>query len=266
MTGVDSSKANNPRVAVVTGAASGIGRAVLLRLASEGFGVVGCSRRGTEHSSVQSLCSELDALGAEWRYVSADISDDEGRRKVVDTAYECFGRLDVLVNCAGVAPEQRMDILELTPESFDRMMDINLRGTFFLTQYAAKRMAEAPVPETPRAIITITSISAETASLNRAEYCISKAGLSMAARLFAARLAEYGINVYEIRPGIIDTDMIAPVRERYETLLAGGLAPLGRIGRPDDIADTVSALAAGALRYSTGEILYLDGGMHISQL
>lgn len=260
------SRTENSRVALVTGAASGIGRAILLRLAADGFSVVGCSRRGADHESVQSLSREFDALGADWRYVPADISDDDGRRRAVDSAYESFGRLDVLVNCAGVAPEKRVDILELSPEAFDRLMNINLRGTFFLTQYAASRMANDTVPETPRAIITITSISADTVSLNRAEYCISKAGLSMASKLFAARLAEYGINVYELRPGIIDTEMIAPVRERYEALLSGGLAPLGRMGKPEDIADAVSALAAGALRYSTGEVIYLDGGMHISRL
>lgn len=254
------------RTSVVTGAASGIGRAVMLRLAKEGFCVVGCSRRGFESDAVKSLTSELDAIGASYKYVPADISDEAGQKKVIDTAYEEFGRLDVLANCAGVAPEHRVDMLELTPEAFDRVLNINLRGTFFLTQYAARRMVSDPAPDTPRAIITITSISAETVSLNRAEYCISKAGLSMASRLFAARLAEHGINVYELRPGIIDTDMIAPVRERYEALLADGLAPLGRIGNPEDIADAVAALAGGALRYSTGEIIYLDGGMHISKL
>lgn len=254
------------RTALVTGAASGIGRAVILRLAADGFRVVGCSRRSADHESAATLGRELDALGADWRYVSADISDGEGRKKTVDTVYEEFGRLDVLVNCAGVAPEKRVDILELTPDAFDRLLNINLRGTFFLTQYAANRMAADTPPGMPRAVITVTSISAETVSFNRAEYCISKAGLSMASRLFAARLAEYGINVYELRPGIIDTDMIAPVRERYDRLLSDGLAPLGRMGKPEDIADAVSALAAGALCYATGEIINLDGGMHISRL
>ena len=257
---------NVSRVALVTGAASGIGRAIITRLAADGFRVVGCARRGGDDAAVRSLGAELDGTGTDWRYVSADISDEAGRRCAVDTAYSEFGRLDVLVNNAGVAPLERADLLELTPESFDLVLSVNLRGTFFLTQYAANRMARDPAPDTPRVIVNVTSISADTVSLNRGEYCVSKAALSMVTRLFAARLAEYDINVYELRPGIIDTDMIAPARAKYESLLADGLAPLRRMGAPDDVATAVSALADGALRYSTGELINIDGGMHIKRL
>lgn len=251
------------RVAIVTGSASGIGNAVLTRLAADGYAVVGCSRRPLGDAER----AALDAISADWRYVSADISTDEGQKSVIDAAYDSFGRLDVLVNNAGVAPVERRDLLEMTAQSFDRLISINLRGAFFLTQYAARRMTAEPRESNAfRAIIFVTSISADTVSLNRGEYCVSKSALSMTAKLYAERLAAEGINVYELRPGIVDTDMIKTVRDKYETMLEGGLAPLGRMGKPGDIAEAVSALAGGALRYSTGEIINIDGGMHIPKL
>lgn len=249
------------KTVIVTGASRGIGRAVSLKLAADGFVVVAAARGDAEKAA--EYIGELQKLSPESIYVSADISSEEDRRRLVDTAFDRFGRLDILVNNAGVAPTERRDILEMTEESMQRLLDINLKGTFFLTQYAANRMLAAKCGEM---IINVTSMSAYTASINRGEYCISKAGLSMATELFAARLAEYGINVYEIRPGIIRTDMTAAVTEKYEALIAGGLLPISRMGTPEDIAGAVAAVASGALPYSTGEVINVDGGFHIRTL
>ena len=246
------------KTVIVTGASRGIGRAVSLKLAADGFAVVAAAR-GTAEKAAEYV-GELQKLSPESIYVSADISSEEDRRRLVDTAFDRFGGLDILVNNAGVAPTERRDILEMTEESMQRLLDINLKGTFFLTQYAANRMLAAKCGEM---IINVTSMSAYTASISRGEYCISKAGLSMATELFAARLAEYGINVYEIRPGIIRTDMTAAVTEKYEAMIAGGLLPISRMGTPEDIAGAVSAVASGALPYSTGEVINVDGGFHI---
>ena len=249
------------KTVIVTGASRGIGRAVSLKLAADGFAVVAAAR-GTAEKAAEYV-GELQKLSPESIYVSADISSEEDRRRLVDTAFDRFGGLDILVNNAGVAPTERRDILEMTEESMQRLLDINLKGTFFLTQYAANRMLAAKCGEM---IINVTSMSAYTASISRGEYCISKAGLSMATELFAARLAEYGINVYEIRPGIIRTDMTAAVTEKYEGMIAGGLLPISRMGTPEDIAGAVSAVASGALPYSTGEVINVDGGFHIRTL
>ena len=249
------------KTVIVTGASRGIGRAVSLKLAADGFAVVAAARGTAEKA--EEYVGELQKLSPESIYVSADISSEEDRRRLVDTAFDRFGGLDILVNNAGVAPTERRDILEMTEESMQRLLDINLKGTFFLTQYAANRMLAAKCGEM---IINVTSMSAYTASISRGEYCISKAGLSMATELFAARLAEYGINVYEIRPGIIRTDMTAAVTEKYEAMIAGGLLPISRMGTPEDIAGAVSAVASGALPYSTGEVINVDGGFHIRTL
>ena len=249
------------KTVIVTGASRGIGRAISLKLAADGFAVVAAARGDAEKAA--EYVGELQKLSPESVYVSADISSEEDRRRLVDTAFDRFGGLDILVNNAGVAPTERRDILEMTEESMQRLLDINLKGTFFLTQYAANRMLAAKCGEM---IINVTSMSAYTASINRGEYCISKAGLSMATELFAARLAECGINVYEIRPGIIRTDMTAAVTEKYEALIAGGLLPISRMGTPEDIARAVAAVASGALPYSTGEVINVDGGVHIRTL
>ena len=249
------------KTVIVTGASRGIGRAISLKLAADGFAVVAAARGDAEKAA--EYVGELQKLSPESVYVSADISSEEDRRRLVDTAFDRFGGLDILVNNAGVAPTERRDILEMTEESMQRLLDINLKGTFFLTQYAANRMLAAKCGEM---IINVTSMSAYTASINRGEYCISKAGLSMATELFAARLAECGINVYEIRPGIIRTDMTAAVTEKYEALIAGGLLPISRMGTPEDIARAVAAVASGALPYSTGEVINVDGGFHIQRL
>lgn len=249
------------KTVIVTGASRGIGRAVSLRLASDGFIVIAAARADAEKAS--DYIGELQEISPESMYVSADISSVRDRESLVDTAFERFGRLDILVNNAGVAPTERRDILEMTEESMQRLLDINLKGTFFLTQYAARRMLACGTGDM---IINVTSMSAYTASINRGEYCISKAGLAMATELFAARLAGEGIRVYEIRPGIIRTDMTAVVTEKYEAQIAAGLLPIARMGTPQDIACAVSALAGGALPYSTGEVINVDGGFHLRTL
>lgn len=249
------------KTVIVTGASRGIGRAVSLRLASDGFIVIAAARADAEKAS--DYIGELQEISPESMYVSADISSVRDRESLVDTAFERFGRLDILVNNAGVAPTERRDILEMTEESMQRLLDINLKGTFFLTQYAARRMLACGTGDM---IINVTSMSAYAASINRGEYCISKAGLAMATELFAARLAGEGIRVYEIRPGIIRTDMTAVVTEKYEAQIAAGLLPIARMGTPQDIACAVSALAGGALPYSTGEVINVDGGFHLRTL
>ncbi len=249
------------KTAIVTGASRGIGRAISLKLASEGYIVIAAAR--ADESKAAEYIAELKALSPESIYVPTDISVKADRVRLIDTAYERFGKLDILVNNAGVAPVERKDLLEMTEESMDRLLDINLKGTFFLTQYAAQRMV---ADQSGDMIINVTSMSAYTASINRGEYCISKAGLAMVTDLFAVRLAEYGINVYEIRPGIIRTDMTAGVSKKYEDMIAGGLLPIDRMGDPEDIAKAVAALASGALLYSTGEVLNIDGGFHLRRL
>ncbi len=249
---------------LVTGGARGIGRAISLTLAEHGFAVAAAGTR--PESAVGGFLSELTSLSPDSFYIHGDISTNGDRRRIVDAAYDRFGTLEILVNNAGVAPSVRADLLEMTEESFDRVLGINLRGAFFLTQYAASRMiADAPT-DAARMIITTTSISAETSSTNRGEYCISKAGLSMAVRLFADRLAPYGINSYEIRPGIIETDMTAGVKDKYEAKIAAGLLPIARMGQPEDVARAVYALARGDLRYTTGAVINVDGGFTLSRL
>ena len=249
---------------LVTGGERGIGRGISLFLAERGFTVAAVGTRS--ESDVVEFLTELRSYGADNSYIQGDISSGEDRKRIVDTFYDRYGRLDVLVNNAGVAPSVRADILEMSEESFDRVLGINLRGAFFLTQYAANRMVKDTAGDAPRMIITTTSISAETSSVNRGEYCISKAGLSMAVKLFADRLAEYGINSYEIRPGIIETDMTAGVKGKYQEKIDGGLLPIARMGQPEDVAKTVYALARGYLAYTTGAVINVDGGFTLSRL
>lgn len=242
------------RVALVTGATRGIGFGIAETLCAGGFTVaaVGTRPEGT--------------VFGDGCYIQCDISSASDRQRAVDTVYEKYGRLDVLVNNAGVAPLVRGDLLDMSEESLDRLLSINLKGTFFLTQYAAKRMIEQKSIETPRMIVTITSISAETASVSRGEYCISKAGLAMTTKLFADRLACEGINVYEVRPGIIETDMTAGVKAKYDALIEGGILPIKRMGKPADVARIVLGLTTGLFAYSTGDVIHADGGFHISRL
>ncbi len=242
------------KVAIVTGVAGGIGKASALALAKIGYKIVGMGRKETPDLS--------DFNGLDVAYVSGDISVSEDRQRLFDTARAC-GEIAALVNVAGVAPKVRRDILEMTEESYDFVMGINAKGTLFLTQLVANEMLKIGKGG---AIVNISSCSAYTSSVSRGEYCISKAGLSMVTKLFADRLANDGITVNEICPGIIETDMTATVKEKYDKLIGEGLVPLGRWGHPDDIAKAVVALCDGTLGYMTGESLILDGGMHIRRL
>ncbi|OGD20498.1 MAG: 3-ketoacyl-ACP reductase [Candidatus Aminicenantes bacterium RBG_13_64_14] len=211
---------------------------------------------------------KAEKLGRRFLPIEGDIARLEDHDRMLDAAFGEFGAIDVLVNNAGIASAKRVDILETAPESYDRLLSVNARGPFFLTQNAARRMAarKEARPGLPPSIIFITSISAVVSSTSRAEYCVSKAALSMTAALFADALAAKGINVYEIRPGIISTDMTAGVKDKYDRLIAGGLVPQGRWGLPDDVGRAVAALARGDLAYSTGAIVEVSGGLNIRRL
>lgn len=253
-------------VGIVTGSSRGVGAATVKLLAKNGYNVVvNYSQSEKEAREVQAACK---SLGAETLLCKADVSEDGDCRRMVDEAIAKWGRIDVLVNNAGVAPKVRMDILETTAESFDRLLSINMRGAFFLTQKVAKEMIAGLKndPKSRPSILFISSISASVSSTSRAEYCVSKAALSMAAKIYADRLAEFGINVYEIRPGIIKTNMTAAVREKYDRLIAEGLVPQKRWGFPEDVGKAVAALAQGYFPYSTGLILEVSGGMNIRRL
>ena len=242
------------KVAIITGVASGIGKASALLLAQKGYTVVGMGRSQDPDLS--------DFEGLDVVYVSGDISSPEDRKKLFDAATE-KGEIFALINVAGVAPKVRRDILEMTEESYDYVMGINTKGTLFLTQIVANQMVKQGKGGS---IVNISSCSAYTSSTSRGEYCISKAGVSMITKLFADRLSSEGITVNEICPGIIATGMTEAVKEKYDTLIASGLVPMGRWGRPEDIAKTVLALCDGTLGYMTGESLIIDGGMHIRKL
>lgn len=242
------------KVAIVTGVAGGIGKASALALAKIGYHIVGMGRKEQPDLS--------DFKDVPFTYVPGDISSGEDRARLLDAAIS-KGEVSVLVNVAGVAPKVRRDILEMTEESYDFVMGINTKGTLFLTQMVAKQMV---AQGTVGSIVNISSCSAYTSSTSRGEYCISKAGLSMVTKLFADRLAQEGITVNEICPGIIETDMTAAVKEKYDRLIAEGLIPLGRWGQPEDIAKAVVALCDGTFGYTTGESFILDGGMHIRKL
>lgn len=251
------------KVAIVTGSERGIGRATAKLLAENGFTVVSASVANETDELVTSLLDELRACAPDSMYVRTDISKDEDRKNLVKTVVDKFGKIDVLVNNAGVAPTERRDILEMTEQSMDRLLNINLKGTFFLTQAVANAMVDGGFGS---AIINITSMSVYTSSTNRGEYCISKAGLAMVTTLFADRLAKTPVRVYEVRPGIIETPMTAGVKGKYEALIDGGLLPIQRMGQPEDVARAVLMLASGYLGYSTGEIINVDGGFHIQRL
>jgi 3-oxoacyl-[acyl-carrier protein] reductase len=254
------------RVALVTGGARGIGFGCALALAREGWDLCICGMR--EEARAGSAPEELRAAGANVLYVRADIGDDDAADRLVGSAVQRFGRLDLLVNNAGIAPEERRDILDASRESFDQLMRTNLRGPYFLTQAAARIMLKEPAGPGQRTgcIVFITSVSATVASINRGEYCISKAGLSMASLLWTTRLAPEGIRVYEVRPGIVKTDMTAGVSEKYDRLIGDGLTLQKRWGMPDDVGKAVAMLARGDLPYSPGQVILVDGGMTVQRL
>jgi NAD(P)-dependent dehydrogenase (short-subunit alcohol dehydrogenase family) len=250
------------RVAVVTGGGRGIGRGIALALADLGLAVVVNYR--SDADSAEATCAEARRRGAaEARAIRADVSDLADGRRLLDEAMAVAGRIDLWVNNAGVAPERRLDMLETTPESWDRVLATNLRGPFFLSQAVGRemlRLRSDGIVADPQ-LVFITSISSRFASVNRAEYCVAKAGLSMVVQLFAARLAGAGIRVYEVRPGLIDTDMTRAVRAAYDERIAGGLVPMGRWGTAEDVGRAVAAIAAGNLPYSTGAVIDVDGGL-----
>jgi len=264
----------NP-VALVTGASRGIGRGVALELAKAGFDLM-INYAGNVAAARQTSGDCISAGAANGKKIcaeicQADVGKMEDRQRLVEYVREKFGRIDLLVNNAGVAPDVRADILEASEASFDRLININVKGPYFLTQAVAKWMVEqrragGPSGGIAPKIITISSISAYTASVNRGDYCISKAALSMLTPLYASRLAEHGINVYEIRPGVIATDMTGPVKEKYDKLIAEGLTPIKRWGSPEDIGKAVAAIALDAFPFSTGEVINVDGGFHMRRL
>lgn len=250
---------------LVTGGARGIGAGIVLKLAEAGNNVAFCGRGGKE--CAESFLAELrNKFSGKFEYYQCDISNTEGRKKLLDDFCSDFGSFDMLVNNAGVAPEVRADITEMSEESFDRVMNINLKGPFFLTQAVANRMIADGRKDTFRCIVNVGSISADVASISRGEYCLSKAGVAMATKLWAVRLAELDIPVYEIRPGVIKTDMTKVVTEKYDKLIAEGLTLQKRWGFPDDIGKAVAAIANGAIAYSTGQVINVDGGMTIGRL
>jgi NAD(P)-dependent dehydrogenase (short-subunit alcohol dehydrogenase family) len=244
----------NKPTAIVTGASRGIGRAIATELANTHSVIA--TYRG-RRDAAESL---RDEIGCE--IFQCDIASHDDRDALIHFARERFQRLDLLVNNAGIAPRERRDLLEATEESFDELIGTNLKGPYFLTQQAARWMAEAHDGR----IVFVTSISSYTASVNRGDYCISKAGLSMAVALYAQRMAECGIKVFEIQPGIIRTDMIAKVEQIYEEKIAGGLLPQRRMGEGSDVAKAVRAIAGGLLDYCTGQVLNVDGGFHLRSL
>ena len=255
------------RVALVTGGSRGIGFGVAQELARSGFDIVINGRRDV--GDVADAIQKLESLGASVLYCRGDVASAEDRAAMLAAIEQRFGRLDVLVNNAGVAPDVRADILDATERSFDRLININLKGPYFLTQAVARwmiRRREADPKDFRACIVSVSSISATVASVNRGDYCISKAGIAMAVQLWAARLAEFNIDVYEVRPGVIATDMTAGVKEKYDRLIADGLTVEKRWGTPEDVGRAVAVLARGELSYATGQVIMIDGGLTLQRL
>jgi 3-oxoacyl-[acyl-carrier protein] reductase len=253
-------------VALVTGSSRGIGRGIALAFAEHGRHDVAINYAGNDAAARE--CAELcmAAGGGRTRaeLVKGDISNGTDRVRIIREVREKFGRLDLLVNNAGITSPGRADILEATEESFDTVMGINLRGPYFLTQQAVKLMiASPPISGLARAVVNVSSISAFAVSTNRGDYCITKAGIGMMTKLWAVRLAEFEIGVFEIQPGIIESDMTGPVKAKYDALFAQGLAPINRWGQPADVAQAVLAIALGHFPYTTGQVLHVDGGFHL---
>jgi NAD(P)-dependent dehydrogenase (short-subunit alcohol dehydrogenase family) len=250
------------KVALVTGAARGIGRGIAIALAQRGWSI-GVNYRGNASAANEAL-RLIEQAGGRGVVIQADIAHREERERLIDETLEQFGRIDLLVNNAGMAPRVRTDMLEMSEASYDEVMATNLKGPFFLTQLVARKMIEQK--NVGAKIINLGSLSAYASSVNRAEYCISKAGIAMMTTLFADRLAEFGIHVYEVRPGIIATDLTSVVKAKYDKLIDEGLLPIRRWGQPDDVARAVIAIAENLLPYSTGEVINVDGGFHLRRL
>ena len=256
-------------VALITGASRGIGRGIALELAALGTHDLVINYAGNEKAArdTQTACRAAGGESRRVEILQGDISLAADRERMVGFVQETFGRLDLLVNNAGIAPDVRADILEASESSFDRLIGVNLKGPYFLTQRAAALMIATPAdPGGTRAVVNVTSISAFTASVNRGDYCIAKAGLAMMTKLYAARLAGEGIGVFEIQPGVIATDMTGAVQEKYDRLFAEGLTPINRWGQPADVGRAVAAIARGGFPYSTGQVIQVDGGFHLQTL
>lgn len=254
------------QVALITGGTRGIGKGIALELAKAGFDLAINGVR--EEQLVISVLEEIKQAGTDVIYCQGNISSSEERKNILERVENHFGKLNILVNNGGIAPETRADLLETTEESFEQLIRTNLQGTYFLTQQTALRMVRyaSETPDYKGCIITISSISSHVASINRGEYCVAKAGLSMMTKLFAIRMGEFGIPVYEVQPGIIATDMTAKVKEKYNTLFANGIAIENRWGYPEDVAKAVATLAKGEIPYATGQVLTIDGGLTIERL
>ncbi|MGB3288100.1 MAG: 3-ketoacyl-ACP reductase [Burkholderiaceae bacterium] len=252
------------RSALVTGARRGIGRAIAYCLAEAGFDLI--LNDLTADAETERTLAGVRQRGAQAHFAQADIANLDAHAVLVDGAYEHFGRLDVLVNNAGMQVRKRGDLLDITPERFDEIVGVNLRGTFFLTQLAAKRMLADGLPTAGRSIVILSSSNAQLVSVEKGEYCISKTGLSMAAKLFAVRLAQAGIAVYDIRPGLIRTDMTAEVRDKYGAMIDQGISPIRRWGEPEDVGKAVTTLVSGLIPFATGIAVDIDGGLLIPRL
>jgi len=254
------------KVALVTGGTRGIGRGIATRLATDGFDLAVNGRRA--EGEVTETLESLSSLGIDVLYCRADVADPSDRVAMIDLIRERFDRLDVLVNNAGVAPSKRADILDADEQSFDRLIGINLKGPYFLTQLVARWMADQRRGDEQfrGTIINVSSVSATVASTSRGDYCMSKAGIAMATKLWAARLAEFGVSVYEVRPGVIRTDMTSDVTDKYDPLIANGLTVQRRWGTPEDVGRAVAVLARGELTYATGGVLMVDGGLTLPRL
>jgi NAD(P)-dependent dehydrogenase (short-subunit alcohol dehydrogenase family) len=253
-------------VALVTGGTRGIGLGIARALAGRGWDLALCGLRDAD--AIAPVVADLTAAGGEVQYVRADVASRQDRDALVEAVLSRYGRIDALVNNAGRAPRVRADLLEATEDSFTEVVAANLAGPYFLTQAVARRLLDERRrrPDARLSIVFITSVSAEMASINRGDYCVSKAGLAMTVRLFALRLALDGIPVFEVRPGIIETDMTSGVRDVYDRRIADGLVPSGRGGTPQDVGSVVAALVTGDLGYATGSVIHVDGGLSLPRL
>ncbi len=254
------------KVALITGGTRGIGLGIATEMAKAGFNLALSGKR--EEASVAAVLEDLAGLGSEVAYFRSDVSVNDERRHLVDAVIKRFGKITVLVNNAGIAPSERRDILDATEESFVEVLHVNLQGPYFLTQSVANRMIEIKkqLPDEFFCIINVSSVSASFASVNRGEYCISKAGIAMATKLWATRLGEFDIPVYEIQPGVIRTDMTSGVQKKYDLLFQDGLAIQARWGLPSDVGKVAAAMATGSMPYSSGQVVMVDGGMSIQRL
>ncbi|HEU0204103.1 MAG TPA: 3-ketoacyl-ACP reductase [Burkholderiaceae bacterium] len=249
-------------LALVTGARRGIGAGIAIELAQRGFDL---ALTDIESSGAEATLAAIAAHGARATLIASDLGDVAAHAGVVERIVAWGGPIACLVNNAGVPAVQRADLLDIAPESYDRVLDTNLRGTFFFTQAVARHMVAASV-SAPRSIITVSSVSTEMASIERGEYCVSKSGLAMLTKLFALRLAPLGIAVFEVRPGVIRTPMTEGVSGKYDQRIANGLVPMGRWGTPDDVARVVASLASGQFGFATGSVVNVDGALSIPRL